>query len=64
MLDDGGSEDEAIAALLHDAAEDQGGDKRLREIRSRYGDDVAAIVDSCTDSYEEPKPPWRTRKER
>jgi (p)ppGpp synthase/HD superfamily hydrolase len=64
VLDDGGSEDEAIAALLHDAAEDQGGHRRLREIRARYGNDVAAIVDSCTDSYEEPKPAWRTRKER
>ena len=35
----------------------------LRDIRARYGDDVAAIVDSCTDSYEDPKPAWRTRKE-
>jgi (p)ppGpp synthase/HD superfamily hydrolase len=64
VLEDGGSEDEAIAALLHDAAEDQGGYRRLREIRTRYGADVAAIVHSCTDSYEEPKPAWRTRKER
>lgn len=64
VLEDGGSEDEAIAALLHDAAEDQGGYRRLREIRTRYGADVAAIVDSCTDSYEDPKPAWRTRKER
>jgi (p)ppGpp synthase/HD superfamily hydrolase len=63
VLDDGGSEDEAIAALLHDAAEDQGGRRRLREIRARYGNDVAAIVDSCTDSYERPPPPWRMRKE-
>ena len=63
VLEDGGSEDEAIAALLHDAAEDQGGYRRLRDIRARYGDEVAAIVDSCTDSYEEPKPAWRTRKE-
>jgi (p)ppGpp synthase/HD superfamily hydrolase len=64
VLDDGGSENEAIAALLHDAAEDQGGQRRLRDIRARYGNDVAAIVDSCTDTYEEPKPAWRTRKER
>lgn len=63
VLDDGGSEDEAIAALLHDAAEHQGGYRRLREIRARYGADVAAIVDACTDSYEEPKPSWRVRKE-
>ncbi len=63
VIDDGGSEDEAIAALLHDAAEDQGGYRRLREIRTRYGADVAAIVDACTDTYDEPKPAWRTRKE-
>ena len=63
VLDDGGSEDEAIAALLHDAAEDQGGYRRLCEIRARYGNDVAAIVDSCTDSYADPKPSWRVRKE-
>jgi (p)ppGpp synthase/HD superfamily hydrolase len=64
VLEDGGSEDEAIAALLHDAAEDQGGRGRLQDIRARYGDAVAAIVDSCTDSYERPPPPWRMRKER
>jgi len=64
VLEDGGSEDEAIAALLHDAAEDQGGRSRLQDIRGRYGDAVAAIVDSCTDSYEHPPPPWRIRKER
>lgn len=64
VIDDGGSEVEAIAALLHDAAEDQGGYARLQEVRARYGDEVAAIVDACTDSYEDPKPSWRTRKER
>jgi (p)ppGpp synthase/HD superfamily hydrolase len=64
VLEDGGSEDEAIAALLHDAAEDPGGRPRLTDIRGRYGDEVAAIVDSCTDSYEQPAPPWRVRKER
>jgi (p)ppGpp synthase/HD superfamily hydrolase len=64
VLDDGGSEDEAIAALLHDAAEDHGGRRRLQDIRRRYGDAVAAIVDSCTDTYEHPAPPWRTRKQR
>ena len=63
VLEEGGSEDEAIAALLHDAAEDQGGHGRLHDIRSRFGDDVADIVDSCTDSYELPPPPWRVRKE-
>jgi (p)ppGpp synthase/HD superfamily hydrolase len=63
VIQDGGSEDEAIAALLHDAVEDQGGLKRLEDIRERYGDDVADVVDECTDSYGDPKPPWRRRKE-
>src|SRR5215468_3319350 len=63
VLEDGGDEDEAIAALLHDAVEDQGGDQRLNDVRSRFGDRVAAIVESCSDSSEQPKPPWRTRKE-
>jgi (p)ppGpp synthase/HD superfamily hydrolase len=57
------SEDEAIAALLHDAAEDQGGEERLADIRERYGDRVADIVAACSDTFEEPKPPWRERKQ-
>jgi (p)ppGpp synthase/HD superfamily hydrolase len=64
VIQDGGPEDEAIAALLHDAVEDQGGLERLNDIRERYGDAVADIVDECTDSYGDPKPPWRARKER
>ena len=52
----------AIAALLHDAVEDQGGMPRLREIRKKFGKRVAHIVDGCTDSYTEPKPPWIERK--
>lgn len=63
VLEDGGSEDEAIAALLHDAAEDQGGARTLELIRSKFGDAVAAIVSDCTDAWEEPKPDWRPRKE-
>lgn len=63
VIQDGGSEDEAIAALLHDAVEDQGGLERLADIRERYGNTVADIVDECTDSYGEPEPPWRRRKE-
>jgi (p)ppGpp synthase/HD superfamily hydrolase len=63
VLEDGGDEDQAIAALLHDAVEDQGGMRTLEEIRRRYGDQVAAIVAACTDTYEDPKPPWRGRKE-
>ena len=56
-------EDEAIAALLHDAAEDQGGEERLADIRARFGDRVAEIVAACSDTFEDPKPPWRERKE-
>ena len=59
----GGTEDEAVAALLHDAPEDRGGRGRLEDIRKRFGDAVADIVDGCTDTYEDPKPDWRPRKE-
>jgi (p)ppGpp synthase/HD superfamily hydrolase len=62
VIDDGGSEDEAIGALLHDAAEDQGGRDRLADIRTRFGDPVARIVEDCTDSWEVPKRPWVERK--
>jgi (p)ppGpp synthase/HD superfamily hydrolase len=62
--ENGGTEDEVVAALLHDAPEDQGGEARLRDIRDRFGARVAEIVDGCTDTYETPKPPWRERKER
>ena len=61
-LEYGARETEAIAALLHDAAEDAGGIKRLNDIRQRFGPAVAKIVDGCTDSYDEPKPPWLERK--
>ena len=57
------SEEEVIGALLHDAAEDQGGRPRLEDIREQFGEQVGHIVDACTDSYENPKPPWRPRKE-
>lgn len=62
-LEHGANEDEAIAALLHDAVEDAGGKPTLEMIRTRFGDAVAAIVDGCTDAYAEPKPDWRPRKE-
>lgn len=62
-IENGADEDQAIAALLHDAVEDQGGLQQLEEIRARFGDRVAEIVDHCTDSYVEPKPEWRQRKE-
>ena len=58
-----GTEDEVTAALLHDAPEDQGGEERLEDIRARFGEAVAEIVAGCTDTYEEPKPAWRPRKE-
>jgi (p)ppGpp synthase/HD superfamily hydrolase len=64
VLEDGGGEPEAIAALLHDAAEDQGGTPRLWDIRRRFGPEVATIVKELTDSSEYPRPPWRRRKER
>jgi (p)ppGpp synthase/HD superfamily hydrolase len=63
VLDDGGGEDEAIAALLHDAAEDHGGRPQLEQIRARFGDAVAKIVEDCTDSWSEPKEPWIERKQ-
>jgi GTP pyrophosphokinase len=62
VLDDGGNEDEAIAALLHDAAEDRGGRARVEEIAARFGPAVAKIVSDCTDSWETPKAPWAERK--
>ncbi|MBI3836418.1 MAG: bifunctional (p)ppGpp synthetase/guanosine-3',5'-bis(diphosphate) 3'-pyrophosphohydrolase [Planctomycetia bacterium] len=63
-LEYGASEDEAIAALLHDAIEDQGGAPVREEIRRRFGRFVAEIVDGCTDAETLPKPPWRERKEK
>lgn len=63
VLKNGGDEDQAIAGLLHDAAEDQGGRETLEEIRRRFGDRVAEMVADCTDSWADPKPPWRERKE-
>jgi len=64
VLEHGGAEDDAIAALLHDAVEDQGGQPTLELIRSRFGTTVAELVWACTDADTEPKPPWRARKER
>ncbi len=69
VLEYGGDENQAIAALLHDSIEDQGycytgGVAALREeIDRRYGAEVLAIVEACTDSDTQPKPPWRERKE-
>ena len=63
VLENGGNEDEAVAALLHDAVEDQGGVTTRDKIRQLFGDTVVEIVNGCTDSDETPKPPWRERKE-
>lgn len=59
----GGTEDQVIAALLHDAVEDQGGEATLEVIRQRFGEAVARYVVACSDAFTEPKPPWRERKE-
>jgi GTP pyrophosphokinase len=64
VLEFGGDEDMAIAALLHDVVEDCGGAPMLQEVRRRFGNRVATIVDGCTDSDTTPKPPWRERKEK
>jgi GTP pyrophosphokinase len=64
VLEAGGDEDLAIAALLHDVVEDCGGAPMLKEVRWRFGKRVAKIVDECTDADTYPKPPWRERKEK
>jgi (p)ppGpp synthase/HD superfamily hydrolase len=62
-LEMGGTEDEAIGALLHDVVEDGGGPSALAEIRERFGPDVARIVQANSDTDVEPKPPWQERKQ-
>ncbi len=62
VLENGAGEDAAIAALLHDAVEDQGGKITFDAIRRKFGERVAKIVEECTDSFESPKPPWEGRK--
>jgi GTP pyrophosphokinase len=63
VIENGGDEDCAIAALLHDAVEDQGGRATLERIRAEFGERVAELVEACTDAEVTPKPPWRARKE-
>ena len=63
VLEAGGDEDLAIAALLHDVVEDCGGESMLEEVRRRFGERVAHVVEGCTDAFTDPKPPWRGRKE-
>jgi hypothetical protein len=63
VMEAGGTMDEAIAALLHDAVEDQGGKPRLEDIRARFGQSVAELVDACTDyDVEGDRGPWTQRK--
>jgi (p)ppGpp synthase/HD superfamily hydrolase len=63
VADAGADEDQVIAALLHDAVEDAGGADTRAEIARRFGEDVARLVDACSDTDRTPKPPWRERKE-
>jgi (p)ppGpp synthase/HD superfamily hydrolase len=62
VIEAGGDEDEAIAALLHDGPEDQGGLATLADIRDRFGPAVAEIVAACSDTFAEQKPAWQQRK--
>lgn len=61
VLEDGGTENEAIAALLHDAVEDQGGEQTRAEILQRFGEPVTAIVDGCTEDRTS-QLSWQERK--
>jgi (p)ppGpp synthase/HD superfamily hydrolase len=63
VLEVGGDEDQAIAALLHDALEDQGHQTSYAELERRYGTRVADLVRACSDTESTPKPPWLMRKE-
>jgi (p)ppGpp synthase/HD superfamily hydrolase len=64
VLEAGGTEEETIAGLLHDAVEDQGGSQTREEIRQIFGDEVVKIIDGCTESDIYPKPPWQERKQK
>ncbi len=63
VLEYGGDEDQAIAALLHDAVEDRGGLETLQEINRKFGSRVSSIVEACSDATSKPKPPWKERKD-
>ncbi|MEO1373497.1 MAG: HD domain-containing protein [Cyanobacteria bacterium J06635_10] len=62
VLEAGGNENEAIAALLHDSVEDQGGSQTREQIRRVFGSEIVAIIDGCTECDTYPKPPWEERK--
>jgi (p)ppGpp synthase/HD superfamily hydrolase len=63
VLENQGTEAEAIAALLHDAIEDQGGAPTRDRIQAEFGDEITAIIDGCTESDAHPKPPWPERRQ-
>ncbi len=63
VLENGADEDTAIAALLHDTVEDQGGLAMLKKVKAEFGERVAAIVMEVSDNEGDPKPPWRLCKE-
>ena len=63
VMDQGGDEDEVVAALLHDALEDHPDKTSFAEIEQRFGQKVARIVLACSDAVAQPKPPWHARKE-
>lgn len=62
IIENNGTTTQAIAGLLHDAVEDQGGAKTLAVIKRKFGPRVAKIVDQCSDTTIKPKPPWKKRK--
>lgn len=70
VLEHGGTEDQAIAGLLHDSAEDGPewneltGEQILDDIEDRFGGDVVRMVRECSDTTESPKPAWEKRKRR
>jgi (p)ppGpp synthase/HD superfamily hydrolase len=64
VLEHGGDEDQAIAGLLHDGPEDQGGEDTLAEITERFGERVGTLVSQCSEPLEFAGHPWRERKMR
>ncbi len=62
VLEDGGSEEEAVAALLHDVVEDAGGAAALEQIKHRFGPRIAGFVEALSDTDTVDKPPWKERK--
>jgi (p)ppGpp synthase/HD superfamily hydrolase len=70
VIEDGGSEDETVAALLHDSLEDQsrhypgGAPKLANDIEARFGAEVRRIVDACTERTTEEEAGIRDKRER